>query len=216
MPAQRIRKKNQNSWEHASSTPKRMDGLFSTSSHVPLVMKSERRCVLIVDTVLLSLHLELSFTTNNNILNEKPSVIIKPVLEENISKKGKKKKMKILYESNLSVVVPPQFPWIIVISIERRWKRWMLLRDKRRQHTHTHMPPPPPERGRAPQHWAESGMANVMDARVQNRETVGGAYIGSSSLNLFPRSTHPMFFFFVFLLIYGVSTHRPQGKSATL
>jgi hypothetical protein len=38
------------------------------------------------------------------------------------------------------------------------------------------MPPPPPERGRAPQHWAESGMANVMDARVQNRETVGGAY----------------------------------------
>jgi hypothetical protein len=54
--------------------------------------------------------LEPSFTTNNNILNEKPSVIIKPVLEENISKKGKKNKMKILYESNLSVVVPPQFP----------------------------------------------------------------------------------------------------------
>jgi hypothetical protein len=122
--------------------------------------------------------------------------------------------MKILYESNLSVVVPPQFPWIIVISIEGRWKRWMLLRDKRRQHTHTHMPPPPPERGRAPQHWAESGMANVMDARVQNRETVGGAYIGSSSSFQFQTSFLDLrtqcfsFLFFCWFMEFQPTGHR--------
>jgi hypothetical protein len=77
------------------------------------------------------------------------------------------------------------------------------------------MPPPPPERGRAPQHWAESGMANVMDARVQNRETVGGAYREFILKPLSPIYA-PNIFLFVFLLIYGVSTHRPQGKSAIL
>jgi len=58
----------------------------------------------------------------------------------------------------------------------------------------------------APQHWAESGMANVMDARVQT-ENGGGRISG-----VHPYIPFPLYFdlrtecslFCVFVLIYGI------------
>jgi hypothetical protein len=123
--------------------------------------------------------------------------------------------MKILYESNLSVVVPPQFPWIIVISIERRWKRWIFLRDKRRQHTHTYATTTTRARtGTATLGGIRHGQCDGCSSSKQRN--CGGRIYREFILKPLSPIYAPNIFLFVFLLIYGVSTHRPQGKSAIL